>query len=208
MDILVIAKAPVAGRVKTRLCPPCSPAEAAEIAEAALADTMSAALAAGADRVVVALDGAAGPWLPDGVVVVPQGFGTLDRRLARAWASVDGPTVQIGMDTPQVTPALLVQALTAVASGPRQAALGPAADGGWWAVALHEPDPSVFLGVPTSRADTGRRQRQRLEEHGLRVTELPELRDVDHFTDALAVAAGAAEGSFAGAVARIAREAA
>ena len=45
VTVIVLAKAPVAGRVKTRLCPPCTPAEAATLAEAALADTLAAAVA-------------------------------------------------------------------------------------------------------------------------------------------------------------------
>ncbi|MEO5678521.1 MAG: glycosyltransferase, partial [Acidimicrobiales bacterium] len=69
---LVLAKEPVAGRVKTRLCPPLTPAEAAAVAEAALADTLAAVARCGADRLVVALDGAPGPWLPAGFEVIPQ----------------------------------------------------------------------------------------------------------------------------------------
>ena len=61
VNLLVMAKAPVAGRVKTRLCPPCTPAEAAAIAEAALADTLDAVAACGAGRRIVALDGEPGP---------------------------------------------------------------------------------------------------------------------------------------------------
>src|SRR5690606_23084798 len=64
--LLVMAKAPVAGRVKTRLVPPLSAAEAAAVAEAALADTLEAVAACGAERRVLALDGEPGPWLPEG----------------------------------------------------------------------------------------------------------------------------------------------
>jgi uncharacterized protein len=93
VDLIVLAKEPVPGRVKTRLCPPCSPAEAASLAAAALADTLAAATASGADRVVLALDGRVGPWCPPGVHVVTQGTGGLDRRLATAWSAVPGPAV-------------------------------------------------------------------------------------------------------------------
>ena len=62
--VLVMAKAPVPGRVKTRLCPPCTPDEAAAITEAALADTLAAVARCGAGRRIIALDGAPGPWLP------------------------------------------------------------------------------------------------------------------------------------------------
>jgi glycosyltransferase A (GT-A) superfamily protein (DUF2064 family) len=180
-----MAKAPVAGRVKTRLCPPCTPAEAAEIAEAALADTLAAVAACGARRRIVALDGAPGPWLPPGFEVIPQVDGGFDRRLAAAWSAAGGAGVQIGMDTPQVTPALLDQALASLDD--TSAALGLAVDGGWWAIGLRRPDARVFLGIPTSTAATGAAQLARLGELGLSVTTLPALADLDTAADLPAV---------------------
>ncbi|HET6551139.1 MAG TPA: DUF2064 domain-containing protein, partial [Solirubrobacter sp.] len=111
--LIVIAKAPVPGRVKTRLSPPCTPAEAAALASAALHDTLAAALRARrAGRRVVALDGAAGPW--PGFEVIPQRGRGLDERLAAAFEDVGGPAFLVGMDTPQVTPVLLDAGLAAV----------------------------------------------------------------------------------------------
>jgi glycosyltransferase A (GT-A) superfamily protein (DUF2064 family) len=190
-----MAKAPIPGRVKTRLTPPLTPLQAADLAEAALADTLDAALASRADRVVVALDGPPGDWLPPGCVVVPQREGTLDQRLAAAWADVGGCGVQIGMDTPQVTAEDLDAALVALDAA--DAALGVADDGGWWAIALRRPDPAVFLGIPTSRLDTGARQRARLAALGLHTVLLPRRRDVDLFDDAVAVASAAPGTRFA-----------
>lgn len=185
--VLVMAKAPVAGRVKTRLCPPCTPAQAAEIAEAALADTLEAVAACGAGRRIVALGGAAGPWLPPGFEVIPQVDGAFDLRLAAAWAAAGGAGVQIGMDTPQVTPALLDGALEALDR--TDAALGLAADGGWWAIGLRRPDARVFAGIPMSTAQTGARQRARLRLLGLSVSDLPALVDLDTAADLPAVTA-------------------
>lgn len=99
--LLVIAKEPLPGRVKTRLTPPFSPAEAARLAEAALADTLHTVLALPAARRVVVLAGAPGPWLPPGIEVVEQGPGGLDERLAAAFGACTGPTLLIGMDTPR-----------------------------------------------------------------------------------------------------------
>ena len=183
--VLVMAKSPVPGRVKTRLCPPCTLEEAASIAEAALADTLDAVARCGAGRRIVALDGAPGPWLPPGFDVVPQVGGGLDRRLAAAWAAAGGPGVQIGMDTPQVTAALLDDGLAALESS--SAALGPAADGGWWAIGLRTPDPRVFLDVPMSTARTGALQAARLRALGLDVAPLPTLVDLDTADDLPAV---------------------
>jgi len=183
--LLVMAKAPAAGRVKTRLCPPCTPAEAAEIAEAALADTLAAVAACGAGRRILALDGAPGPWLPPGFEVIPQVDGGFDRRLAAAWWAAGGAGVQIGMDTPQVTPALLDGALASLDD--TSAALGPAVDGGWWAIGLRRPDRRVFAGIPMSAATTGAAQLARLRELGLSVTTLPALADLDTVADLPAV---------------------
>ncbi len=182
-----MAKAPVAGRVKTRLCPPCTPAEAAALAEAALADTLDAVAACGAGRRIVALDGAPGPWLPPGFEVVPQVGGPFDRRLAAAWAAAGGPGVQIGMDTPQVTAGLLNDALASLDSG--GAALGLAADGGWWAIALPAADERVFAGIPMSTATTGAAQLARLRRLGHSVAPLPTLVDLDTIADLPAVTA-------------------
>src|SRR4051812_32643874 len=111
--LIVIAKAPVAGRVKTRLCPPCTPGEAAALAEAALRDTLDAASRCRAARRVLALDGAPGAWLPPGFDVEPQRGDGLAERLAHAFAGVSGPAFLVGMDTPQLTPALLDAGLAA-----------------------------------------------------------------------------------------------
>ncbi|AZQ38416.1 DUF2064 domain-containing protein [Streptomyces cyaneochromogenes] len=195
--LLVIAKEPVPGRVKTRLTPPFTPSEAAALAEAALADTLRAVAATPAARRVLVLDGAPGPWLPPGFDVVRQGAGGLDERLAAAFAGCDGPALLIGMDTPQVTPRLLTVDFTDC-----DAYFGPAEDGGFWALGLAEPDPALLRGVPMSTPVTGAAQRERLVRAGLRVRDLPRLRDVDTAADADAVAALAPRGKFAARLAR------
>jgi glycosyltransferase A (GT-A) superfamily protein (DUF2064 family) len=196
--LLVIAKEPRPGRVKTRLTPPYSPDEAASLAAAALTDTLRAVAATPASRRVLVLDGRPGPWLPPGFDVVPQCGGGLDERLAAAFAACTGPALLIGMDTPQVTPDLL----TLEPDG-CDAWFGPAEDGGFWALGLASPDPELLRGVPMSRPDTGARQRARLVEAGLRVRDLPLLRDVDTAADADAVAASAPDGRFAAELARV-----
>jgi len=183
--VLVLAKAPVAGRVKTRLCPPLTPAEAAALAEAALADTLEAVAACAAGRRILALDGDPGPWLPPGFEVVPQVEGTFDRRLVAAWATAGGPGVQIGMDTPQVTAGLLDDAMETLDTA--GAALGLAEDGGWWAIGLRQADARVFQGIPMSTSGTGAAQLARLQRLGLDVAPLPTLVDLDTVADLPAV---------------------
>ena len=189
VHVLVMAKSPVAGRVKTRLCPPLSPAEAAEVAAAALADTLEAVARCGADRRVLALDGPPGDWIPAGFDVVAQRGPTFAARLAAAWSDAGGPGLQIGMDTPQVTPELIDGCLDRLWSGPATAVLGPAPDGGWWAVGLRaQLHLDAFAGVPMSTGETFRRQLTRLHECGHRVDLLPAVIDVDDAADAEEVA--------------------
>src|SRR3954464_9115370 len=97
LHLLVMAKSPVPGRVKTRLCPPCSPEEAAAVAAAALAETLDAVAACHADRKIVALDGEPGEWAPAGFELIEQCRGSLADRLAHAWSTAGGGGVQIGM---------------------------------------------------------------------------------------------------------------
>lgn len=197
MKLVVIAKAPRPGFVKTRLCPPCSPAEAASLASAALADTLDASLGSSADEVVLALEGEPGPWLPAGIRVIAQRGRGLDERLAAAFDDVGGSLLLVGMDTPQVTSGLLDTALARLDGVRVDAVVGAADDGGWWALGLRRSDPRVFLGVPMSVAGTHAAQLDRLAGLGLRTASLPVLRDVDTFDDALAVAAHAPGTRFA-----------
>lgn len=197
--VVVLAKSPVAGRCKTRLCPPYSLEQAARLAEAALIDTLTAVLATPGARPVLALDGDAGGWLPAGLRVLPQRGAGLAARIAGALedavADTGGPVLLIGMDTPQVTPALLGSACRQLAAA--DAVLGLAVDGGWWALGVHEPSPDLLCGVPMSTAHTGVDQRARLLGAGLRLVDLPVLRDVDTATDAHLVAALAPRSGFA-----------
>jgi rSAM/selenodomain-associated transferase 1 len=201
--LVVIAKAPVPGRAKTRLCPPCTPDEAAALAAAALEDTLAAVAATPARRRVLALDGAAGAWVPPAFDVVAQPGGDLGARLGAALVAAGGPALVVGMDTPQLTASLLATAAETLTTPGVDAVLGPAADGGYWTIGLRAPDPAAFAGVPMSRSHTCAAQRARLHALGLRVAWLPVLRDVDTIDDARAVAGGAPGSRFAAALAAL-----
>ena len=192
-QVMVVAKEPLPGRVKTRLTPPYTPAEAASLAEAALLDTLAAVTAAGPARRILALAGSPGPWLPPAFDVIAQRGGGLDERiawaLADARASCPAPLVLIGMDTPQVTPALLAAAAGPLISGAADATFGLAEDGGFWLLGLRRLDPALVFGVPMSQPDTGAHQLARLHAAGLRVRMAPELTDVDTVAEAERVAA-------------------
>ena len=204
MQLVVIAKEPIPGQVKTRLCPPCSPEQAADIAEAGLADTMATLAATPATRRAVALDGSPGPWLPDGFDVISQRGGGLGNRLFGAFEDCfhvsSDPVVLIGMDTPQVRPAHLLAA-QALLETSADAVVGLAPDGGYWLIGLRHLHPGAFTGVPMSADDTGTAQLTRLTECGYEVALTEELRDVDLAEDALAIAALVPGSRFAVAVA-------
>ena len=106
--LVVIAKAPVPGRVKTRLCPPCSPAQAAALAEAALLDTLEVVTGTPAGRKILVLDGNADRWRVPGFELIKQRGDGLGDRLAAAFDDIDGPALLVGMDTPQLSHELLI----------------------------------------------------------------------------------------------------
>ncbi|TQJ23470.1 hypothetical protein FBZ33_3740 [Micromonospora sp. A202] len=213
--LLLVAKAPVRGLAKTRLCPPADPAQAARIAAAALLDTLAAVRATASTIPVLAHTGlfadaefgAALTAALTGWHLIPQRGDTFVDRLANAHADTGmafpgRPVLQIGMDTPQVTPALLTAALERLAE--HEAVFGPALDGGWWALGLRDPaNGSVLRDVPMSTADTGRRTLAALRGRGVHPAILPVLRDVDDWPTALAVAADLPGTRFADAVASV-----
>lgn len=214
--LIVLAKAPVPGRVKTRLCPPATAEEAADVAAAALLDTLDAAAAVPGARTLVAFAGtlvdAARAQEVEAALrradVTAQRGADLAARIVAAHTDAAAlhpgrPSLQIGMDTPQVGAALLTGCLVRLADA--DAVLGLAPDGGWWALGLRDPAAAApVAGVPTSRTDTGERTLHALRDSGLRVALLPELTDVDTADDALAVAAEVPGSRFGRAVDHIA----
>jgi uncharacterized protein len=204
MRALVMAKAPVPGNVKTRLGAHLGMDVAARLAAAALLDTMGVCADA-FDDCHLALDGdldAAydGDLIREqlaGWTVHPQRGTGLGERLAAAHVDAAGPgaTLQLSMDTPQLTVAHLHAVRDAAATG--DAVLGPATDGGWWVLALSDPEAAAVLAdVPMSRDDTCVRTREALEGVGQTVRMAAELTDVDEVADARQVASGLADGYF------------
>lgn len=205
--ILVVAKAPVAGLAKTRLGERIGMSAAADVAAAALLDTLAQCEAVSPDSRHVAMTGdlsqaARGTEIEaalQGWEVHEQRGEDFAERLVHAHVDIGpGPVVQIGMDTPQLTAELLLEA----AAGLRayDAVLGPAEDGGWWLLALRDPADAVVLrDVPPSTPDTGTLTLAALRARGLDVGTAPTLRDVDEVSDAAVVAALAPGGRFAAA---------
>lgn len=201
--ILIFAKEPVAGRVKTRLCPPCTPVDAAHLASAALTDTFAAVASVPNTTAVLALDGEPGDWVPAGMPVVPQPSTDFNGRLRAAFAAVTGPAVLIGMDTPQITGTRLRAVVDVLLRPGVDAVLGRTVDGGWWTLGLSDPAAAVAAGifgaVPESSSRTGALQRRELDALGLTTVEIEEETDVDTAADAALVATLAPATRFAAA---------
>ena len=194
--LIIIAKECVPGRVKTRLHPPLSLEQAASLASASLADTFRAVSTLDASRRILLFDGNLFPLGSEPYDVIHQVSGNLDRRLGAIFDECEGPTVLIGMDTPQLDAAMLAPLFDEWPVDV-DAFLGFAVDGGYWTIAMAKPDGSLIRGVPMSQDNTGQLQLERLAEAGLRVQMLPELLDVDTIDDARMVASLAPETEFA-----------
>jgi uncharacterized protein len=196
VTVLVVAKAPEPGRAKTRLAATVGDRVAADIAAAALLDTLDAVAAAPVAARVVAftgdLDAAARAAeirrRLESFTVIPQRGDDFADRLANAHAdSADGyPVLQIGMDTPQVTAELLTDCARRLLEAP--AVLGLAHDGGWWVLGVGEPTMAECLRtVPMSQPDTGELTLKALRDNGIDVTRVQRLADIDVVGDVAAV---------------------
>jgi hypothetical protein len=203
--IIVMTKPPEVA--KSRLRAECDSEHGDLLARAMLLDTLDAVAESSARERVVAVDGAAGDWVPSGFTMVTQRGDDLAQRLASAFDDIGGPAIAIAIDTPQVTGAMLDDAAARLLAPGTDAVLGPAGDGGYWAIGLRDTDPRVFVDVPMSTAATAAAQLRRLAELELMTHLLPELRDIDRLDDAIVVAAQAPNTRLAAALSRVTTEA-
>jgi glycosyltransferase A (GT-A) superfamily protein (DUF2064 family) len=205
--LLVVAKAPVPGLAKTRLAATIGDAAAADVAAAALLDTLDAVADAPVAARIVALTGDLGAAsrrvelearLAAFTVIEQRGEGFADR-LANAHADASHaagglPILQIGMDTPQVTPDLLGDCAMTLSGV--DAVLGKASDGGWWILGVTRPAMAECLRtVPMSQPNTGAVTLRALADTGMDVRLVAELADVDTFDDIAVVAQACPPGS-------------
>jgi uncharacterized protein len=196
---LVAAKAPVPGLAKTRLAASVGDRPAADIAAAALLDTLDAVAAAPVQARVVALTGNLDAACAsaeicrrlDAFMVVPQrGDGFADRlanaHVDAAVAAGNRMVLQIGMDTPQVSAEVLAGCAQELLHA--DAVLGFAEDGGWWVLGVSEASMAECLRtVPMSLPDTGALTLAALRARGFEVSLVAELADFDTVDDIDAV---------------------
>jgi rSAM/selenodomain-associated transferase 1 len=187
-----MAKVPAAGHVKTRLCPPLAPAEAAQLARCFLLDRIDQLRDAGAGDALVAFappqgEAAMRALVPAGIRLVPQA-GTdlgarLDRVLTDLLAEGYAGAVAIDADSPTLPTAYVSRACEALATGAADVVVGPCEDGGYYLIGLRRPAPGLFADIPWSTSAVTRETLDRARRAGLRVTLLPTWFDVDRGPD-------------------------
>jgi rSAM/selenodomain-associated transferase 1 len=188
--LVIMAKQPAVGQTKTRLCPPLTPAEATELYEAMLRDTI--ALAAGLEGVRLAI-----------AVTPPEGIGffrrispadtillpvagvdigdCLRQVLQQMLAAGHCPVIALNSDGPTLPAAFLRQAIAELAGA--DVVLGPSEDGGYYLIGLTKPRPELFSDIEWSSARVTPQTLSRAEAMGLTVALLPVWYDVDTAAD-------------------------
>ena len=182
--IVVFAKAPVPGRVKTRLIPALGAQGAARLAREMLEATVGEALATG---LAVELCGEpdAREWheARPGLALTAQGPGELGERLARAAERVlaEEPVLLIGGDCPELDRARLGAAADALEK--HEAVIHPAHDGGYTLLGLRLFDASVFEGIEWSTSVVAVQTIAKIRALGWSLDARATLRDVDEPAD-------------------------
>jgi rSAM/selenodomain-associated transferase 1 len=199
--VALFAKAPVAGRVKTRLTPPLTPEEAALVARACLEATIASVANDPALPVTLFLDGALDAALERfvrsrGVAIRPQGAGDLGERLRAAFGALFAAgapgVIAIGSDSPTLPAGRIREAATALTK--HDAALGPAEDGGYYLLGLARPEWRLLEGIPWSSDAVARVTLERASAIGASVRLLGPWYDVDDLATLRRAMADAAPG--------------
>lgn len=184
-SVLVVAKAPVPGRAKTRLVPPLTAEQAAALQEALLLDTVDACRAEAPDTALLHADPSEAPALaqlvgPDVPLVLQEGRGLGDAlRLGMARRLADGPTALVSSDIPGLPPGSVTRAFTLLETEGCDVVLGPALDGGYWLIAMRDPSDAPFDAIPWSTPAACAVTVERCREAGLAVATIDTWRDVD-----------------------------
>jgi rSAM/selenodomain-associated transferase 1 len=187
ITLCIMAKAPVSGQVKTRLCPPLSLDEAARLYQCFLEDKIAQVRGIqGAEPVLAyAPDSAAVVFeaLAPRVTLMPQRGGDLTSRLVsvleRLFASGFDAAIVIDSDTPTLPSRFLEQAVAQLASGEPDLVLGPSDDGGYYLIGLRGVHRALFEGMPWSTPAVLEETLSRARALGLRVAQLAPWYDVD-----------------------------
>ncbi len=203
--LVIFAKAPVPGQVKTRLCPPLTPDEAATLHGSFVLDTLERTKAAMGkfrltiDRFLACAPSSAHVFFKimearHGVNLLDQEGKDLGARMERAFADLLGRgyrrVVLVGTDVPSLPLPQYRQAFELLAD--HDVVLGPAEDGGYHLIGMTKPRPALFRNMPWSTDQVLALTRRRVEDEGASVALLPTWRDVDTVDDLRALIRDAA----------------
>jgi uncharacterized protein len=191
VGLAVMAKAPRAGAVKTRLCPPLRPPEAAELARCFLLDAVDRVGTVAGARPVLAYAPAEARGefesLAPGFALLAQQGDDLGARQSRLLAEVlalgHEAALVMGTDVPTLPPECLDEAVSLVMAPDVDVVLGPTDDGGYYLVGLRVPCPALFEDMPWSTSAVLSRTLERAQRLGLRVACIPAWFDVDTKAD-------------------------
>ena len=189
--VLIFAKFPTAGAVKTRMTPPLTGEEAAALHEACLrtvcenvagVDTLETKLVVTPDDRAIDLGRSVGLHECD---AWPQGDGNLGDRLnravVRAFDSDARSVLLLGADSPTLSVEKLHEAIDALDE--HQAVLGPCEDGGYYLLGLSAPTPALLTGIDWGSDCVADQTRQRADEAGVDLHELSTWYDLDRIED-------------------------
>lgn len=194
--LVIFAKAPVPGQVKTRLCPPLTPDEAATLHGSFVIDMLERTKVA-ASKLKLPLDRylACAPSSTlvffkimeerQGVKLIDQVGDDLGARMEQAFATLFGKGYQrvfiVGTDVPSLPLDHYQQALALLDT--HDVVLGPALDGGYYLIGLKQPRPELFAGISWSTDHVLATTQEKAANLGLKVALLPSWRDVDTIDD-------------------------
>jgi rSAM/selenodomain-associated transferase 1 len=188
--LIIFAKEPRPGQVKTRLSPPLSPKEAAQLYHSFLLDILEEMARVPEVRLAMGFSPPGAQVIfrglaPPGTDLFPQEGADLGERMARAFArgfaAGFGPVMLRGSDVPDLPAAVVLEAREVLAAGRAQVVLGPCPDGGYYLVGLNEPQPLLFQG-PAWSSSTVMAETLRLARRlNLRVHLLPTWPDIDTY---------------------------
>lgn len=189
--LILMAKAPLPGQVKTRLCPPLTERDAAALYACLLEDTaMEMTRVKRVHRYLFYAPPGSGRFFRrdpfTGFEARPQSIGDLGKRMATAFETAFAHgfvrTVLVGSDCPVLSATLVRAAFRELASS-ADAVFGPSDDGGFYLIALSSPAPSLFRGVHWGTGTVLSEVSRRCREAGLSYSLLPIGFDLDTAND-------------------------
>ncbi|HKW93709.1 MAG TPA: TIGR04282 family arsenosugar biosynthesis glycosyltransferase [Methylomirabilota bacterium] len=191
VGLAIMAKSPRVGAVKTRLCPPLRPPEAAELARCFLLDAVERVRAVAGVRPILAYTPVEArsefETLATDFTVIAQRGADLGARQTALVEDVLGlgqrAAIVIGTDSPTVPREHIDEAVDLVMAPDVDLVLGPTEDGGYHLIGLRAPCPALFDAMPWSTAAVLSRTVERARGLGLRVACLPTWFDVDTGVD-------------------------